>query len=414
MDFLYVIGVIIFWVFLGQILNAVLKTFKAAGKAAIGKGTLSENFEDEFKGMGDLRIRISDKKLGDEADGGTFKSIEAKGTFPVSSKTRLGVIASIFTEVDGELTPVISAIDAFQEPESSVFQWAQEVGDCEAGWGFSTWVQFAPVPPQYLIPAYSGNRKVQVFIRLVDLDNPPSITHGFHPGNHSGLVWQQSIDFYYNFQEKGYREAHEDKDKARTFAIKLGVAVAMADGNLDEKEGNVLKHWIKKTIEPYEGERRETLKELYNTALRDSYQQAQSGTLSLSELASELEKIGESAEKYEAIELCFEVMAADGVADPQELKTIHAIADALELDYYEIERLRDQKLVGLAGAVGKNTSLEDILGIDSSWSNDQIKKHLRVEFKKWNGRLNGLDAGPDRESAQSMLDSIAEARKKYG
>ena len=136
MEILSFIGVILVYAFFHVILNAGVKTTKALGKTVIGKGSLSDNLENEFKGMGDLRIRISDKTLNNESDRETYKSIQAKGLFPITSKAKLGVIASIFEDIDGELSPILSAIDAFQEPDSTVFQWTQEIGDCEPGWGF--------------------------------------------------------------------------------------------------------------------------------------------------------------------------------------------------------------------------------------------------------------------------------------
>ena len=413
MEFLGFIGIILIYFFFNLFLNAGVKTVKAVGKAAVGKGSIAGNLENEVKGMGELRLRVSDKSMGDNSDEGRFKSIEGKGLFPISSKTRIGVVTSVFVKVDGELTPVLSAIDEFQEPESTVFQWSQELGDCEPGWGYSDWVRFAPIVPEYLIPPYGGNCTLNVFIRIIDLNNPPSIRHGYHGSNKSGLLWQKSLVLEHNFEGKGYLEASEDANQARAFAVKLGVSVAMADGTLDDEEGVVLKNWIKKTIEPYEGDRREELKNLYNNALRESYELAKSGELSLSETTANLSEIAENAQKYEAIELCFEVMAADGVADPEELKTIHAIAGALDLNYEEIERLRYQKLVGLERPISQDSSVEEVLGIDSSWPVDRIKKQLRLEFQKWNGRLNSLDAGPDRDKAQDMLVAIADARKKY-
>ena len=38
---------------------------------------------------------------------------------------------------------------------------------------------------------------------------------------------------------------------------------------------------------------------------------------------------------------------------------------------------------------------------------------LAKEFQKWNGRYNSLEEGPERESAQNILNRIGEARKKY-
>jgi hypothetical protein len=106
-------------------------------------------------------------------------------------------------------------------------------------------------------------------------------------------------------------------------------------------------------------------------------------------------------------------MAADGVADESELQTIKNIAEALELDYDEMGKMRDQRLIKLDVATEQQASIETIVGIEPDWSNEQTKKHLRNEFAKWNDRLNTLGEGQERENAQRMLDMISEARKKY-
>ena len=107
-------------------------------------------------------------------------------------------------------------------------------------------------------------------------------------------------------------------------------------------------------------------------------------------------------------------MAADGVADASEMKTIRQVADALSLDLDEIEKLRDQKIVELNSSISDQASVEDLLGIEPTWNAELIKEHLRTEFQKWNNRINTLSEGEERDNAQRMLDVIAEARKKYG
>ena len=107
-------------------------------------------------------------------------------------------------------------------------------------------------------------------------------------------------------------------------------------------------------------------------------------------------------------------MAADGVADAREMKIIRTVADALDLDLEEIEKLRDSKMIALNMSISDHASIEDILGINEKWDTDLIKKHLRIEFQKWNDRLNTLPEGNERQNAQHMLDVIADARKKYG
>ena len=90
----------------------------------------------------------------------------------------------------------------------------------------------------------------------------------------------------------------------------------MSDGNLEPVEGEVLKSWIVKGLLATRRQM-EALKQLYNTSLKEGYQDAKYGKLSLSELTDRLNEIGDKKSKYEAIELCLDVMAADGVADPE-------------------------------------------------------------------------------------------------
>ena len=106
-------------------------------------------------------------------------------------------------------------------------------------------------------------------------------------------------------------------------------------------------------------------------------------------------------------------MAADGAADEEELTTIKKISESLNLDYEEIQNMKDQRMITLSISADAVTNAEAMLGIEPDWSNEQIQKHLRKEFTKWNGRINALPEGEERENAQRMLDLIAEARKKY-
>ena len=268
------------------------------------------------------------------------------------------------------------------------------------------------MPTGLLNPPKKGNRELTVVIRLIDLDGPPTIHAGFCDSEDEGMLAGRAVKFRHTFIENGYEEEAENRDIARALSIKIGMAVAMSDGSFHSTEGEMLKAWIKKAISPYSDAKRDHLKDIYNTAMKESYEEAQKGELSLSELTAKLNDIAEKSSRYETIELCFDIMAADGIADPRELKTIRKIADALELDFDEIEKLRDQKLIGLDTSTDQ-ASVEDLLGIEKDWTEDRIKKHLRSEFQKWNDRLNTLPEGDNRNNAQRMLNLIADARKKY-
>ena len=400
--------VLLFW-----LLGAGFRTVGAAAKTAFGKGTFSENMELEFKGMGPLEIRFSDKRVGETGSKFLAKEIEAKGVFPVNRTVQVGFITSVFDKTSGTLEPVISAIEGFQEPDNVVYQHSVEVGSLSLGQGLPYWVRLGVVLPGILQPPVGGERRLIAVLRMVDMDNLPVINHGFAQQDQSGLLWTSALEFDYIFDEKGYQETVENRDESMALALKVAMAVAMADGSLNELEGQILKTWVIRAIEPFNEQKREYLKGLYNDAMRDAYHAARDGSLSLSELTHRLNDIGEKRTKYEAIELCFDVMAADRVADPEEMKTIRQVAESLDLDLEEIERIRDQKIVNLDTSVSAQASVEDLLGIEGDWTRERIRKHLGIEFQKWNNRLNTLAEGTERDNAQRMLDLIAEARRKH-
>jgi hypothetical protein len=135
-----------------------------------------------------------------------------------------------------------------------------------------------------------------------------------------------------------------------------------------------------------------------------------------------MNKVAEAPQIHEALELAHEVMAADGVLDQSETKMIHKIATLIEIDPIDLETIRDKQLVSFKPAFandddpkggGGSFDVESYLGIDPTWSNKKILVHLGKEFAKWNGRMNSLSEGPERDSAQQMIDLIGETRKKY-
>ena len=414
MEIIYFILLIVGISIAVRIVSAVFRMMKAAAKSAVGKGSFSDNMDLEFKGIQPLEIRLKDGYLGDDDQSLVAKEIEGRGLFPLSKVTRIGFVTSVFDATAKELEPVHSAIVAFQEPSSIVYQNVLEVGQVSPNQGLGSWARLGIVFPDILQPPYSGKRQMVALLRMIDLDNKPSINLGRHQKNDSGLLWSGVLKFEYNFLDKGYEEAAKHRDEARAIALKFGVAVSMADGSLDTSEGECLKAWIIRTIATFSDDKQTELKHLYNEAMREAYADARLGNLSLSTLTTRLNEIGEKKHKYDAIELCFDVMAADGIADASEMRIIRQVVDALDLDLDEIEKLRDQKIVGLNSSISDQASVEDLLGIEPTWDTDLIKKHLITEFQKWNNRINTLSEGEERDNAQRMLDVIAEARKKYG
>ena len=224
----------------------------------------------------------------------------------------------------------------------------------------------------FLQPPYGGTRQLGVNFFLYDTDNPITIKHGFVT-KESGLIFFKKFEIEHDFTIKGYMEKSDDMDEARTLSIKIAMAVAMSDGSLADEEGETIKHWIKSTISSNSKERQVELKKIYNTALKDSYKLAKNNNLILSNLTSSLREINEVQINYDTIDLCYKVMAADGVADEQELRIIRKIGESLDIDMGELDKMKDKSLLSLSNEATKNSSIEEILGVDKSWDKIKVK-----------------------------------------
>jgi hypothetical protein len=168
-----------------------------------------------------------------------------------------------------------------------------------------------------------------------------------------------------------------------------------------------------KEIAGYSDEKQARLKTLFNDSLSEGFEKAEAGELVLTNLVSRLKEIGDKKTKYDAVELCLDIMAADDIAAPEEMQTIRKIAESLELDMVEIEKMREKVTLDLSSELTSEAGLESLVGIEQDWENAKKKKHLRQEFQKWSNRINSLSEGEERDSAQAMLDTIASLRKKY-
>ena len=390
--------------------------FKGVGVAAEGvKSAVTGKEFDLDKALGripEFSTRIIEKNTEEDGSGLNYYSIEIKGVFPIGRSIDGVFVTSLFDITDDRNEPkvVLSVIEQFQEPATTAYSIANATGQLEPGYGFTSWVEMGRVLPLFVQTPFAGKRILNVVTRLTDANGIEHLELGFLPSDLCYAVEINEIEI--DQLAKGYTEAAKDKQECMRISVMLGMVVAMSDGTLDDPEGEVLKKWMAKVITPYSDAKRKELKETLNSAMKEAFAQIQEQSLSKSDLIDAFNKIGDNASKFEAMELCYDVMAADGVADPEEIKVLHRIGDALDLDIAELEKLRDLKMMGLSSQV-EDGGAASLLGIDPEWDDGQVKKHLRSEFSKWNARLNNLQPGPDKEHAQKMLDTIGEMRSKY-
>ena len=381
-----------------------------AGARAVGRGVKKVvTGKDTY--FGPPQIKFIDEKL--DGTGTIFKKVMFRGNISVPRPMNVASSISAFDATDGDndLHFLISMVEQAQEPGSICFGMTQNIGLVREGDTFTDWVQLGAIAPDLVQGPKSGTRTIKLVLRLFNANNPPDIRGGFSNGGETFLT--KVLEFDHHFKEKGYEEAAQDREEAQALSLKIGIAVAMADGSLDDSEGEILKNWIVREVSAYSDDKQKRLKKMFNESLKEGFAQAQSGNLALSPLVDRLAEIGEKKTKYDAVELCFDVMAADGVADSEEMAVIRKVADALGLDMDEIEKMREGVTLNLSTSLTSEEGLESLVGIKDGWSIDQKKKHIRAEFQKWSNRLSSLPEGDERDAAQNMLDNLSVLKKKY-
>ena len=377
------------------------------------------NSEHDVEGYGGAQLGPPQLDIWDDVDeqsGIAIKKIMFTGALnnPRAMELAFAISALDSTDGDGNWRSLISFSDQACEPETVCYQMRGNFGWVDADVGLMDWTQLGIIVPEFVQPPVKGVREITLLLRIFNAMDPPDILGGKSAEGVGETVLSQVITFTHEFTEPGYEEEKADRELAQSISLQVGIAVAMADGSLDDEEGEVLRNWIIRETSFYHGEEQDRLKEFYNGALRDGFNAAESGTLDMDQLIERLAQINNKKAKYEAIELSLNIMAADGVADPEEMKLIRDVANRLGLDMNEVEQMREGVTLNLSGALDSSSNVEALVGIDESWDEDKKRKHLRQEFQKWSNRLNSLPEGAERESAQSMLDNIAELRKKYG
>ena len=356
-----------------------------------------------------LVVRIKDSDITDD-DGNLFltKVIEGKDYFPIDESMNVSFVTHLYDQTGEKRLPVYSLIKDYSKNNSHEFECSKNFGMLTPNHKLVDWSMLGMIPLDFIIPPFSGQRNLVATIEIV-----PQRQFGQYVPKYNVFAWKKEFSFSYNFTKKGYREIANDHSKGRLLALQLGVAVAWSDGQYEEREENILKIWVADKIKQFSGEQKQKHRQMYYDAIDEVFTKIKNNTLSLSNITQGINRINDLSIKYEAIDLCFKVLAADGKVEREEMTLIKNISDVLDLDIEEVTKIKDREILGLEMSMGSSPDIENLLGIDKNWDNETKRKFLRKEFQKWNNRLSIVSEGSEKDNAQRMLDLIAEARKDY-
>tara|TARA_S200000501_G_C20846004_1_gene753678 strand:+ start:193 stop:1437 length:1245 start_codon:yes stop_codon:yes gene_type:complete len=410
-----IIGIIFIFVIFG-VINVVASGAKAGAKAtysaATGKTTFSEGFKDSFLGMQELQIRvIEDTQLIGEDNFEVYR-VQAKGIIPFIQGMDLTFSTSIIDTTDEISKPVICLLDTFQEKQSRVYLNQRRYGVIDQEMGWAEWSEVGIAIKSTLVAPKTGYRDFTFITQISSTSSSNSINMTVIPDQ---VLWAQEKTIEHYNKEKGYMDLAEDAYLSEEATIKLAFHIATIDGELHKKEGEYIKEWMQRAIGSLEGEKRETRKENLNNSLEEANNKFKTGmtTNYVNKQIKILIDKGTKIDHFECIELLYDVMSSDGKAHTDELKFVKDIAKQFDIDNSELALMREKRMLHLDDLENAEDDLEQILGIDTTMSKEEILEQLTNMFTMWNSRIESLDQPNEKESAQRMLDLIGEARKKY-
>ena len=390
---------------------SILGSIMGAGAKAVGAGakTLMEggSFADHYSNK--LQFKVEKLPKDDDSMYETF-GVFSKGNPDVALDHPAMLIFKLFDKTTS--LPIVSTFEMTSEESSRVFEHAVPIGNMQDKY-WPDWARVSALIPESLIGPHKGTRTLQLQCFLWYEHLKPEFERGYLPEDTTGGINVFTHEFNFNLTNPGYLEVDDERLEVQVASIKLAISIAMADGTLDKSEGTEIKNWVKGIVDSAGESQRDEIKETLNNALEEAYNEVKSSPIDIEQVCADIKDIGSAADKFDLIELCLDVMAADGEADKEELKQIEQISKLVGIDYDEISKMKDQRLIKLDPTSSSNSGLEEKLDIDPEWDNEKINKHILSLYGKWNGRLNSLSEGIERENAQKMLDLIAEARKKY-
>lgn len=293
--------------------------------------------------------------------------------------------------------PVLCVIPDLQAPDSMAFAYTGPVTELPyADSVLPEWTEFLSIPIEALLFPEKGTRRLEF---LFYLSGAPPVDK----------LAASTCTLSYDNPQLGYLDIEAAQGRADELAVMLAVRVSAVDGSLDKREGAVVKRWIHEKIASCPAEHTEKVRSRLNGSVKRALGMLKDGSGPGSkEICAELVEIAPLAKRYEILEFCLAVAKADSAAKAQELNIVWSLAEMLEVNR---ERFRVMSEKSLPVGIHEAPDEHQILGINSQMSSEQLRAHLRKEYKKWNALVTHSDPAI-REQADQMLELIAKKRSE--
>ncbi len=359
-------------------------------------------------------LSLSLEKDAKKDEGFTIYNLNGVGVLP--NPTAMDLSAALYLYDSETNLPFLSNFSQTDEsPDSRVFRRDVNFGYGAPGQYFPNPVPLSNIILEGIQHPHQGERNINVILYFFDKNYPVIFRDGAMVQGKENLIHYSDLKVSLSFDEPGYMDEIENADAAKPLMVEIAMQMAMSDGSLDKSEGDIIKKWIKNQIKSVSESKKDELKNRLNNSLESSYEKLSNGE----DISNSIKKFNSLASKnlkYQLIEFCLDVLSADGVADEAELKNLENLTLEIDLNFDEVKRMKDKTLVKIQtkpSSGGQSASDESLIGMDIDLTKDEALQFIKKEYRKWNGRLNTISPGNERDNAQRMLDALARLREKY-
>ena len=201
----------------------------------------------------------------------------------------------------------------------------------------SEWTPIGIVDKGILRGPFAGPRVLLAVVRLAT--SHIEVEHG-RVNPQAEVIWTGKQKFDFELGGKGYVKSQSKRRNFHVLSVHFAALIAVADGTLDEAEiqliNDKMRNWLTKAESVYaiyDGQSSSERMKKYEEIVTEAICKAKAGKLNEANLLSELrEGNNDRALMVELIELCYDVMAVDGRADPGEIRLIKKIAKEGRID----------------------------------------------------------------------------------
>jgi len=401
---IYIVGIII-WIF-----YSVIKE-KDEKKA----------LQEEIASIPQLEIKVTKTKLPEEIKLGPMPSfkVEFRGwvSHPTDPTIKLNLfIKDVYLNDEGEekVMPIsCPVLPDWTEGTTRFLRLTEEINTSPFG-HFKEFTHFKFIPIEYISGPFKGKRKLRFSLVATDVD-AQSDWGSFSEDQVSKIRHIANTDIDHTFTEVGFLENFFNREQIENLSIKVALAIAASDGNLDQKELNIIKEWANLSTTNLEEKEAKEKKKKLSKFIKEAYVEAKSKKISVSGLIEELNDKAIKEQKYELVDLLLKVVSADDELSKEEDMMLNKIVKKLEIDQKTYNQMKNKTIA----SVGKietsdysSGSDEQLLGLSDELTDQEKCKELRKLYSKWNGLTNSSNK-QTKTRAKEMVKKIANLRSKY-